>query len=84
MAEYLCVLVIVSSEQIMESGEEAIIRMKKEGKTLDEICCYIARKVGYDDTVSFHDIVLSVERVLAREVGGINEQKNKTNSAGMQ
>lgn len=65
----------------MESGEEAIMRMKKEGKTLDDICCYIARQVGYDDTVSFLDIVILVERVLAR--GEVVEQKNKTNSTDM-
>jgi hypothetical protein len=48
----------------LESDEETIIRMKKEGKTFDEICDYVAKKIGYDDTVSYCDIVSLVERVL--------------------
>lgn len=47
----------------MENIEDIIIQMKKDGKTLEDACDYVARSIGYDDTVSYCDIVDIVEKV---------------------
>jgi hypothetical protein len=50
----------------MEDIERVVICMKKEGKTVEDICDGIARDIGYDDTVSYFDIVDMVEKVLEK------------------
>ncbi len=47
----------------MENKDDVIIRMKKEGKTFEDVCDYIAQEIGYDDTISYYDIVDAVEKV---------------------
>lgn len=43
--------------------KDLIIRMKKEGKTFEDVCNIIAKNIGYDDTVSYGDIADMVEKI---------------------